>query len=148
MNFEVNIEGIFSNVISGAVMFGPVVGLVLGSWALVVSKLALGLMAAKPMESHVNWFSVVWLDGVGDDTMYCAIAGLDGCGRLIVAHLFEEVSHWDCFTGVDVEGTKFGFSCTGHDGFENFGYVKDGSIDGWIINIGRAEEMTTDTAAG
>ncbi len=133
---------------SGAVMFGPVVGLVVGSWAPVVSKLALVLMAAKPMESHVHCFSAVWLDVVGDDTMCCAIVSLDGCGRLLVAHLFKEVSHWNCFTGVDVEGTKFGFGCTGHDGLENFGYVKDGSIVGWVVNISKAEEMTTNTAAG
>ncbi len=101
-------------------MFGPVVCSVVGSWVPVVSKLALRLMAEKPLESHVHCFSATWLDLVRDDTMCCAIVGLDGCGRLLVAHLFEEVSHWDYFTGVDVE----------------------------VINIGRAEEMTTDMAAG
>ncbi len=133
---------------SGAVMFGPVVGSVVGSWAPVKSNLALQLTAVKPMESHVHCFSTAWLDVVGDDTMCCAVVGLDGCGRLLVAHFFEEVSHWDCFMGVDVEGTKFNFGCTGHDGFENFGYFEDGSIVGWVINIGRAEKMTTNTAAG
>ncbi len=129
-------------------MFGPVVGSVVGSWVPVVLKLALRFMTAKPMQSHVHCFSVAWLDVVGDDTMCCAIVSLDGCGRLLVAHFFEKVSHWDCFTSVDVEGTKYGFSCTGHDGLEIFGYVEDGSIVGWVINTGRAEEMTTDTAAG
>ncbi len=129
-------------------MSGPVVGSVVGSWAPVVSKLPLRLTAAKPMESHVHCFSAAWLYVVGDDTMCCAIVGLDGCGRLLVAHLFKEVSHWDCFTGVDVEGTKFSFSCTGHDSLENFGSVEDGSIVGWVVNIGRAEEMTTNTAEG
>jgi hypothetical protein len=105
-------------------------------------------MAAKPMESHVHCFSAALLDVVGVDTMCCAIVGLDGCGRLLVAHLFEEVSHWDCFTGVDVEGTNFGFGCTGHDGLENIGYVGDGSIVEWVVTVGRAEEMTTDTAVG
>ncbi len=104
-------------------MFGPVVSLGVGSWLPIVLKLSLRLMAAKPMESHVHCSSAVWLDVIGDDTMCCAIVGLDGCGRLLVTHLFEEVSHWDCFMGVDVKGTKFGFSCTGHDGLENFGYV-------------------------
>jgi hypothetical protein len=106
-------------------MCGPVVGSVVRSWAPVGSKLALGITAAKPMESHVHRFSAAWLDVVGDDTMRCAVVGLDGCGRLLVAHLFEEVLHGDCFTGVDVEGSKFGFSRTGHNSLENFGYVKD-----------------------
>jgi hypothetical protein len=129
-------------------MFGPVVSSVVGSWSPIVSKLALRLVAAKPMESHVDPFSAAWLDVVGDDTMCCAIVGLDGCGRLLVTHLFKEVSHWDCFMGIDVEGTKFGFGCTGHDGLENFGYVEDRSIVGLVVNIGGAEEMTTNTAAG
>ncbi len=129
-------------------MFGPVVGSVVGSWAPVVSKSALGITAAKPMESHVHCFIAVWLDVVGDDAMCCAVVGLDGCGRLLLAHLFEEVLHGDCFTGVDVEGAKFGFGRTGHDSLENFGYVEDGSIVGWIINVGKAEEVTANTAAG
>ncbi len=105
-------------------MFGPVVGSVVESWVPVVSKLAVGITAAKPMESHVQCFSAAWLDVVGDDAMCCAVVSLDGCGRLLVAHLFEEVSHGDCSTGIDVEGTKFSFGCTGHDSLENFGYVE------------------------
>ena len=132
---------------SGAVMFGPVVGSVVRSWAPVVSKLALGITAAKPMEFHVHCFIAARLDVVGDDAMCCAVVSLDGCGRLLVAHLFEEVSHGDCFMCVNVKGNKFSFVYTGHDGLENFGYVEDGSIVGWVINIGRAEEMTTDPAA-
>ena len=77
-------------------MFGPVGGTVVGSWVPEVSKLALGITAAKPMESHVRCFSVAWLDVVGDDTMCCAVVSLDGCGRLLVAHFFKEVSHGDC----------------------------------------------------
>jgi hypothetical protein len=64
------------------VMFGPVISLVVRFWAPVVSKLALGLMAAKPMESHVHCFSAAWLDVVDDDTMCCALAvwmGVGGC---------------------------------------------------------------------
>jgi hypothetical protein len=132
---------------NGAVMFSPVVGSVAGFWAPVVSKLALGITASKPMESHVHCFSVVWLDVVGDDTMCCAVVGLDGCGRLLVSHLFEEVSHRDCLTGVDIEGAKFDFRCIGHHSLENFGYVEDGSIVGWIINVKGAHGVTADTAA-
>jgi hypothetical protein len=129
-------------------MFCPVVGSVGGSWAPVVSKLALEILAVKPMESHVHCFSAASWDVVGDNTMCCAVVGLDGCGRLLVAHLFEEVLHGDCFTGVDVQGTKFGFGCSGHDCLENFGDIEDGAIVGWIINVGRTEKVTTNTAAG
>ncbi len=129
-------------------MFGPVVGLVGGSRVPVVSKLALAITAAKPMESHVHCFGAASLDVVGDDTMCCSVVGLDGCGRLLVAHLFEEVLHGDCFMGVDIQGAKFGFGCTGHDCLEIFGDIEDGAVVGWIIDVGQAEEVTTNTAAG
>ncbi len=117
-------------------MFGPVNGLVFESGAPVVSKLALGIVAAKPIESHVHCFGVVSLDVVGNDTVSCAVVGLDGCRRLLVAHLFEELLHGNCFAGIDVKGAKFGFGCTGHDGLENLGDIEDGTIVRWIVNIG------------
>ncbi len=131
-------------------MFGPVVGLVGGFRVPVVSKLALGILAAKPMESHVNCFGAASLDVVGDDTMCCAVVCLDGCGRLLVAHLFEEVSHGDRFTGVKIQSAKFNFGCTGHDHdcLEIFGDIEDGDVVGWIIDVGQAEEVTTNMASG
>ncbi len=128
-------------------MFGPVVGSVVESVAPLVSKLALGIAAAKQMESHVYCFGLASLDVVGNNTVSCAVVGLDGCRRLLVAHLFEELSHGNCFAGIDVKGAKFGFGCPGHDGRENLGDVEDGTVVGWIINIGRAEKMSTNTAA-
>ncbi len=129
-------------------MFGPVVGSVGGSRVPVVLKLALGIAAAKPMESHVHCFGAASLNVVGDDTMCCAVVCLDGCGRLLVAHLFEEVLHGDCFMGVDIQGAEFGFGCTGHDCLENFGDIEDGAVIGWIIDVGQAEEVTTNKAVG
>ncbi len=129
-------------------MFGPVVGLVGGSRAPVVLKLALRIAAAKAMESHVHCFGAASLDVVGDDTMCCAVVCLDGYGSLLVAHLFKKVSHGNCFTGVDIQGAEFGFGCTGHDCLENFGNIEDSAVVGWIINVGQAEEVTTNMAAG
>jgi hypothetical protein len=82
------------------------------------------------VELHVYRFGAAWLNVVGDDAMGCAVVGLDGCGRLLVAHLFKEVLHGDCFTGVNVKGTNFGFGCTGYDGLEYFGNVEHGTIVG------------------
>ncbi len=126
-------------------MFGPIVGLVVGSWAPVVAELALEVTAPQPVELHVHRFGAVWLDVVGDDAMGCAVVGLDGCGRLLVVHLFEEVSHGDCFMGVNVKGTKFGFSCTGHDGLEYFGDVEHGTIADWVINVRQAEKVAANS---
>ncbi len=128
-----------------AMMFGPIVGLVVGSWMPVVAELALGVMAPQPVESHVNHFGASWLNVIGDDAMGCAIVGLDGCGRFLVAHLFKEVLHGDCFTGINVKGTKFGFGCTGRDGLEYFGNVEHGTIVGWVIDIRQVEIVAADS---
>jgi hypothetical protein len=37
--------------------------------------------------------------------------------------------------------------CTGHDCLEYFGDVENGSIVGWIVDVGGAEKMTTSLAA-
>ncbi len=70
-------------------MFCPVVGSVAGSWAPVVSELALGILAMQPVESHVHRLGASWLDVVGDLPVCCAVVSLDGCGRLLVVHFFE-----------------------------------------------------------
>jgi hypothetical protein len=111
----------------------------------VVAELVLGVTAPQPVETHVLCFGALWLNVVGDDAMGCAVVGLDGCGRLLVAHLFEEVLHGDCFTGVNVKGTKFGFGYTGHDSLEYFGYVDHGPIVGWVVNVGRAEKVAANS---
>ncbi len=97
-------------------MLGPIVSPVVGPWAPVVSKLALGIAAVKPMESHVHCFGAASLNVVGEDTMSRAVVSLDGCWRLLVSHLSHELSHGNCFAGIDVQGAKLGFSCTGHNG--------------------------------
>ncbi len=126
-------------------MFGPIVGLVVGSWTPVVAELALVVTALQPVESHVHCFGALWSNVVGEDAMGCAVVRLDGCGRLLVAHLFEEVLHGDCFTGVNVKGTKFSFGCTGHDGLEYFGNVEHSTIVGWVVNVGRAEKVAANS---
>ncbi len=122
-------------------MFGPIVGSVVGFWMPVVAELALGVTAPQPVESHFHCFGASWLNVVGDDAMCCAVVGLDGCGRLPVAHLFEEVSHGDCFMCVNVKGNKFSFVYTGHDGLDYFGNVEHGTIVGWVVDVGRAEKV-------
>jgi hypothetical protein len=86
-------------------MFCPVVGLVVGSLVPVILELASGVSATEPVESHVHCLGASWLDVVGDHAVRCAVVGLDGCGRLLVAHFFKYQLHGNCFPVVDVEGT-------------------------------------------
>ena len=99
----------------GAMVFSPVVGSVGGARVPGITEVALGVAATKPMESLIHRFGVAWLYAVGDHTESRAVVGLDRCGRLLVPHLFQELLHGYCFTGVDVESTKFGLGGTGHD---------------------------------
>ena len=51
------------------------------------------------------------------------VVGLDRCGRLFVAHLFQNGgADPDNLSGHDVEGAEFGFGGRGHDVFDNFGH--------------------------
>ena len=78
-------------------------------WVLGTSSIGIGL------GNHGSGANGIWnlmsialvqpgLDVVGDHTKGSAVVGLDWCGRLFVTHLFENLSHGDCLTGVDVEG--------------------------------------------
>ncbi len=45
------------------------------------------------MELHVHGFGATWLNVVRNNTVGSAVVGLDGRGRLLVAHFLKEVSH-------------------------------------------------------
>ena len=128
-------------------IFGPIVGSVVGSGAPVVTKLALGVGTMKPMESHIHCFGAMWLYVVGDHAKSRAVVGLDRCGGLLVSHLVQELLHGYRFAGVDVESPEFGLGGTGHDSFEDFGDVEDGAIVGWIVDVGRAKEIASNSTA-
>ena len=128
-------------------MFGPIVGSVVGSGAPVVTELALGVATTKPMESHIHCFGATWLYVVGDHAESRAIVGLDRCGGLLVSHLLQELLHGYCFMGVDVESTEFGLGGTGHGGFEDFGDVEDVAVVGWVVDVGQAKEMASNSTA-
>ena len=129
-------------------VLGNVVDLVGGPWPPEVSELRLGGMAAEPVESHVHQFKTLAGNVVGHHPERGRVIRLHWHWRLFVVHFVQGIVRRDCFMAVNEEGTKFGFGCTGHDGLENFGYVEDGSIVGWVVNVSRAEEMTINKAAG
>ena len=131
----------------GAMMFGPIVGSVVRYGVPVVTELALGVATTKPMESHIHCFGATWLYVVGDHTGSRAVVSLDRCGGLLVSHLIQELLHGYCFAGVDVESTEFGLGGTGHDSFEDFGDVEDGTVVGWVVDVRGAKEMASDLTA-
>ncbi len=69
-------------------VFGPVVGAVVGNGAPVVSELSLGVTTTQPVKTHVHGFCVSWLDVV-DYSQGGAVVSLDRGLGLFVAHFFE-----------------------------------------------------------
>ncbi len=81
INFEVYI-GAFFDVMRRTIMFGLIVGLVVGSWAPVVSELTLGFEAPQSMEYLARCLCPLWLDVVGDNACYVLLSvwmGVGGC---------------------------------------------------------------------
>jgi hypothetical protein len=107
----------------------------------------LGVATTKPVKTHVHGFGASWLDVVVDNSKRNSVVCLDGGLGLFVVHLCKELVHWDSLTCVDVMCPKFGLGFTGHDCLKYFGDVENGSIVGWIVDIGGAEKMATGSAA-
>ena len=70
-------------------VFGPVVGAVVGTGAPVVSVLSLGVTTTQPVKMYVHGFRASWLDVVVDYSQGGAVVGLDRGLGLFVAHFFE-----------------------------------------------------------
>ncbi len=75
--------------VGGTTVFGPVVGMVVGTGAPVVSELSLGVMIMQSVKTHVHGFRALWLDVVVDYSQDSAVVGLDRGLGLFVAHFFE-----------------------------------------------------------
>ncbi len=69
-----------------AVVLGPVVCSVGGSWAPEKTELVLGFAASKPMELHIHGFCELGLYVVVHDSEGCTVVSLHGSWGLFVAH--------------------------------------------------------------
>jgi hypothetical protein len=70
-------------------VFGPVVGAVVGTGAPVVSELSLGITTTQPVKRHVHGFRASWLDVVVDYSQGSAVVGLNRGLGLFVSHFFK-----------------------------------------------------------
>ena len=74
------------DVVRGGMMLGEIVGIILLAWAPVDQKLALVNWVPDPIEAHVNCFGSALFDLVEGQADCHFIVGLNGSGRLRVAH--------------------------------------------------------------
>ncbi len=70
-------------------VFGSVVGVVVGTRAPVVSDLSLGVTTTQPVKTHVHGFRALLLDVFVDYSQGGAVVGLDRGLGLFVAHFFK-----------------------------------------------------------
>jgi len=72
-------------VMFGGVMLGPVVGIIVFSWAPIDTELFLAFAITEPMEAHVHGFGVRGLDFAIDHSISHCVVGLESCGGFLVA---------------------------------------------------------------
>jgi hypothetical protein len=71
-------------------LFGEVIGQIVRATAPMDDELALGHAIAHPIEVHVNGLGATLFDGVVGNASGTGVVGLNGGGRLGVAHVGEE----------------------------------------------------------
>ena len=80
------VTGADASMMSGSVMLGEVVGMVVGTSFPVYKKLPLTHTVADPIKSHVDGFGAALLDGAVDDACGSHVVRLERSGWLWVAH--------------------------------------------------------------
>ncbi len=63
-------------------------------------------VASQPVDSHVHGFGTSWLYVVVHDSEGCGVVGLHGSLGLFVAHFCKCYLLWNCFSCIDVEGSR------------------------------------------
>ena len=82
----------FEAMVRGRVVFGVIVGKILGAFAPVDEEMALADTIAYPIEAHIHGFGASLFDCVVANAGGACIVGLDGSGWLWVSHVVEDCS--------------------------------------------------------
>ena len=84
-----------------------------------MEELILGFSASQPVDYHVHQFKLFSHNVVVYHVMVSRVVCLNGRWRLLVTHIFQENSFWNCFTSIDEERAKFCLSLLKHDCFDD-----------------------------
>ena len=140
------VTGAHQAVVGRGMVFGEVVGEVVGASAPMDHKLALGHAVTDPIESHIDGFGTALFDGAIGDAGSTGVVGLDRGWGLRVAEIVERGADGGGFFAVMKKGSKFGFSSRGDDNFEDNAGDKNISVfwgRGAIgIDVGREAGVT------
>jgi hypothetical protein len=104
-------------------------------------KVSLLDAVADPVKTHIHGFGSALFDCFVADAGGAGIVGLDGSGRLGIAHVCESGSKHRRFFAIEEEGAEFGFGGRGKDGGHHGGMYVNCAI-GWRrcgVGVGREE---------
>ncbi len=116
-------------VVSGRVVFGVVIGKIVGAFVPIEAELALGFSTSEPMDSHANNLDAACDDSVIYESDCSQIVCLDGQLGLWSTHFSKCVADGDHVACGDVQNCQLRFCRTGHDKFDDLRDGEDGSVD-------------------
>ena len=141
------IAGAHATMVCWRVMFGEVVGEIVGAAAPVDDELALADAVADPVETHVDGLGAALFDGVVYDPGGAVVVYLKGSGGLRMAHVVEGSAEHDALFGIEEGGAEFSFRRRGennpHDGAESV----DGAVLGGQDGVGSGRDMRVGNGA-
>ena len=117
-------------------MFGEVICEIFGAFSPVDEKMPLFDAITDPIKTHVHCLGASLFDGVVANAGGACVVGLDGSGRLWMAHFFKGCAEHGCFFAVEEEGCEFSFGGGGKDGGHDARVDVDGAIARWRRRVG------------
>ena len=104
----------YLGMMGGWVVFRKIISPVFISWLPENFELALLHSILKPIESHINSFCTFLFDGFVEETVGCAVVGLDRGRGLFMTHFEKCISDGFRILAVDEDGANFRFCSGGH----------------------------------
>ena len=102
-------------------VFGVIVGNVVGAFIPIEAELALRFSASEPVEAETEHLDSLRNDSVVRESDRSRVISLDRRRRLRPSHFDEGIAQGYHFTRSDEESRKLGFSGRGHHKFDDLG---------------------------
>ena len=134
--------------IKGGVIFGAIIGKIIGTRSLKEPELALSFTAAEPVVLYVHDFSLTLDDGVIRNTNCSGVITLDGIFGLRPTHINKGLTKLEHGFGAYEEARNIGFGSRGHDKLDYLGNSEERDISGRDRSVFREHDVGTSTAAG
>ena len=127
-------------------IFGAIIGNIVGTRSPKEPELALSFASAEPVVLHVHGFGLTLDYGVIRNTKYSGVITLDGIFGMGPTHIDKVLTKLDHGFGADEESRNFGFGSRGHEKLDYFGDSDYRAISGRDRIVFRDHDVGTSTA--